>query len=714
LENFRKKGRITGGDILICTDPDDSNLFKTRYTVPEDINQMIDYLRYVLLYTRRQLDINASIDQDNIKDNINLYRTLRCIVETDDRFERKLDFSRGFYDDVSILGYINSLNDMNVNLKTLTMSMREGKYKLNNNSNETVCKFLSQYFDFSDDKHYQSRLANVSKNFVFGSKDDMNDLLKTENIKLEIERQAKIKELREIENDRSKYISINRLEDAIESERKAIDAQVKDKYLTEFMHLKSMVKAVEKKEQNALGKLDAVIKEKEILEKEIQKAKSNNLETELMITESEDIIASLSEEKEALTKDVSRLKKDLSSALKEINSLKEDISRIMTEKSEKRGKEHVVEKMEFTMSDSESVKGSKGFVYRSSQNKDFLHVQEERRLAIKKRIIERKERIKRARERYEKEKLRKKQKEKEDEEALREQEVKLLEEKKFREEEENKERYERICMNFEEVCAPKRYKNYFATFFDPKKKVPLPHRGETNEKLNLSLLKEDDLPQISNHFKNISMAFGIQFGNVYDSLLGCPSEKFKVGAIELLVLRSDNIYEHLKRNESLVHSSSDFDFVRASIGRLMNVLKSLVECRKSVRVNLPLLYNFKGFESKTSQEKISQITKFKTEVIDVLKSYYSKLNPLINELIDIYDSTEAKFVDQRIKDFETFRSEFFINEGRMEELENDYLLRIRRVIDSTRVFHYIRDLSQGYLGFLANIESELSEISSKI
>jgi chromosome segregation ATPase len=336
----------------------------------------------------------------------------------------------------------------------------------------------------------------------------MNDLLRTENMKLEMERQAKTKELREIENDRSKYISVNRLEDAIESERKAIDAQVKDKYLTEFMHLKSMVKAVEKKEQNALAKLDAVTKEKEILEKEIKKTKSNNLETELLMAESEDIIASLSEEKESLTKDIEKLKKDLSNALKEISFLKEEINRNMSEKSENKEKDHTVEKMEFTMSDSESIKGSKGFVYRSSQNKDFLHVQEERRLAIRKKIIERKDRIKRARERYEKEKLRKRQKEKEDEEALKEQEMKLLNEKKSKEEEEAKEKYERICMNFEEVCAPKRYKNYFATFFDPKKKVPLPHRGETNEKLNLSLLKEEDLPHISNHFKNISMAFG--------------------------------------------------------------------------------------------------------------------------------------------------------------------------------------------------------------
>jgi len=714
LENFRKKGRITGGDILICTDPDDSNLFKTRYTVPEDINQLVDYLRYILLYTRKQLESNISVDQDNVKDNINLYRTLRCIIETDDRFERKLDFSRGFFDDISILGYINSLNDMDVNLKKLSMSMREGKYKLNNNSNETVCKFISQYFDFSDDKHYQSRLANISKNFIFGTKDDMNDLLKTENMKLEIERQARTKELREIENDRSKYISVNRLDEAIENERRNIDAQVKDKYLTEFMHLKSLVKAIEKKEQNALQKLNIVTKEKEEMKKEIDKLKSNNLETEMMMADTEDIVASLSEEKESLINEVHKLKKSLSDALHEINLLKNEISKKMAEKSEKKEKDTIVEKMEFTMSDSESVKGSKGFVYRSSQNKNFLRVQEERRSAIKKKIIERKERVKRARERYEKEKLRKKQKEKEDEEAIKEQEARHLEEMKSKEEEMNRERIERISMSFEEVCAPKRYKNYFATFFDPKKKVPLPHRGETNERLKLSLLKEDDLPHISNHFKNISMAFGIQFSNVYDSLLGCPSEKFKVGAIELLVLRSDNVYEHLKKNESLVHSSNDFEFVRASIGRLMNTLKSLVECRKPARVNLPLLYNFKGFEAKTNQEKINQVTKFKSEVIDALKSYYSKLSPLINELIDIYDSTEAKFVDQRIKDYQFFRSEFFSSEGNMGELENDYLLRRRKVIDSSRVFNYIRDLTQGYLGFLANIESELAEISSNI
>jgi hypothetical protein len=554
----------------------------------------------------------------------------------------------------------------------------------------------------------------ISKNFVFGSKDDMNDLLRTENMKLEMERQTKTKELREIENDRSRYISVNRLEEAIESERKVLDAQVKDKYLTEFMHLKSLARANEKKMENALVKLESVTKENEDLKKEIDRMKSSNLETELMMTDSEDIIASLSEEKETLTNEVNELKKSLSTALREIESLKDEIKRKMSEKKEKGDTDTIIEKMEFTMSDSESIKGSKGFVYKSSQNREFLQVQKERRMAIRKKIIERKERIKRARKRYEEEKLKKKQKEEDDKMAIKEQEAKRIEELKFKEEEMIKEKHERISMSFEEVCAPKRYKNFFATFFDPKKKVPLPHRGETNEKLNLSFLKEDDLPVISNHFKNISMAFGIQFGNVYDSLLGCPSEKFKVGAIELLVLRSDNVYEHLKKNESLVHSSTEFDYVRAAIGRLMNTLKSLVECRKSARVNLPLLYNFKGFETKTNQEKANLITKFKSEVIDTLKTYYLKLSPLINELIDIYDGIETKFKHQRIKDFQCFRSEFFKNEGVMGDLENDYLLRVKKVIDSSRVLYYIRDLCQGYLGFLSNLESELSDISSKI
>jgi hypothetical protein len=698
FEEFRKKGRLVGGEIIMCSDADDHDLFDVNYIVPKRTNQIVNILNFLELLCVRQMDNVNAVDSSNLKDNINMYRTLRSLMESDDRFERNLDLGIGFSDNDLLKKEVMKCN-INTNLKKEVLTDISSNHLSDMNIVKQYSIFLKDHFSFERDEGYRTHIAKIKDLRFKPFKEDLIQGMKYEISILSSEIEKKKKELMTMTERNSEFINRSVLEDQILVERQKIESKIRSEFLIQNIDMK-----------NEINKLTIRVKKRE---EEMEKSEAR--------------INSLAQECERLKALNFSTSQELSQALKQLDDLKEELA---IEKSKKRQEmasditvdEQTVYRIQFN-DDLQLI--SKGFVYCGSDSSSRNLSDSESSLKSKsnRKVIE-----------TSRKRLRKLRALK-IEEANRiwydHQEVKRRERSIFSKDEKERERLETLGLSWEDYVKPRRYKNWFPPYKEAKKDFYLPNRGETNGLTEIRFESDEDASNLSNHVKNIQYAFYKQLLEAY--------ERYFTGS-ERLAKRKDDIRaeEAAERGEEFTPSRS-FPFiftivmymasdsflyntgeegiynvseVSEEIKRLLPQLHAkLVSLLASIRysaLNIPKIYDVKNLDMFNNQTLIdSRVDSCLEGIVCPLKVKVRKTHDAFDEVRVLLQNFYDKFENQRKTCWKVFREKFFECGGEPTERMDIWFEENVELLNFFRVVNYISKLLKGYLEFADKLESAL-------
>jgi len=698
FEDFKKKGRLTGGEVILCSDADDHDLFDVSYRVPSRTNQIVNILNFLEILSVRQQENIDKIDSSNLKDNVNLYRTLRCLMESDDRFERNLDLNVGFSDN-AILRRESLKCDINSNLKKEVMLDLSSNHLSEMSIIRQFSIYLKDHFNLERDEGYRTHIAKIENLRFRPFKEDMSQIMKRELSVLSEEIEKKKKEVMMMTEKKTEFISRSFLEEQIRTETDKIRSEIKSEFLVDNIA-----------KQNQIEKLEVRVKKRD------------------------EQISNLTDRLESLAKEILDLKEinwKLSEELIKVNKELEDAKEMIEiERSQLKVKDD-----EFHIENEEILKlqfiddaqlSSKGFVYVGEEDSQHGFASDDECSRRRIRANKRKQSVK--------SQLKKKK-------AIMIEESNKIwfdymsEVKKqksiFSKSEKERERLENLEMSWQELISPKRYKNWFPPFKEAKKDFYLPHRGETNGRTILKFETDDDASNLSNHVKNIQYAFYRQVLDTYERYF-TGTEKTAARKNELKRKEAEEKGEEFVPSRSLpfifnivIYMASDsflyntgeegvYDVTEVSeeIKRVLPILHSkLVNYLSSIRysaLNIPKIYDVKNLDMFNNQTLIDQRTDSCLEgIVCPLKVKLKKTRDSFEELKAVLDEFYNKFRDQRIECWRRFRDEFFRREGVLTERMSIWFDENVELLNFFRVINYISNLLLGYTEFSDNLEREL-------
>jgi ubiquitin len=698
FEEFRKKGRLVGGEIIMCSDADDHDLFDVNYTVPKRTNQIVNIMNFLERLCARQIENSNLVDSSNLKDNVNLYRTLRCVMESDDRFERNLDLGIGFSDD-DILKKEAFMCDVNCNFKQETMKELNSNHLSEMNIVRQYSIFLKDHFSFERDEGYRTHIAKIKDLRFRPFKEDVIQKMKFEISTLSDELEKKKKELTLMQEKGSDFISRSVLEDQLSIEREKIRSEIRSEFLIESIEMKSrldkLTVRVKKKEESI-----AIYEEKiETLLEECDRLKSINL--------------SLSEELSQTKRELEDVKEELSN--KNLNVVVKDSSDLMIEES-------IIYKIQFN---DDSLMNSKGFVYCGTNTESGFNSDSEVSRKKKKTqgsVMRARKKLKRT-------------------EAIRIEEANKMwfdhKEKEriknsiFSKDEKERERLETLEMAWEDYVSPRKYKNWFPPYKEAKKDFYLPNRGETNGQSVLKFETDEDASNLSNHVKNIQYAFYKQLLDTYERYL-TGTDKLTSRRDQLKAKEAEEKGEEYTPSRSLpfiftviMHMSSDsflyntgeegiYDVTEVSeeIKRVLPILHGkLVNLLASIRyspLNIPKIYEVKNLDMFNNQElKDKRIDSSLEGIVCPLKVKLKKTSDSFEEVRAVLQNFYDKFSIQRQQCWKVFRNKFFEHGAVPTERMHIWFEENVELLNFFRVINYVSKLLKGYLEFTDNLETAL-------
>jgi hypothetical protein len=698
FEDFRRKGRLVGGEVIMCADTDDHDLFDVNYSVPKRTNQIVNILNFLEMLCSRQMDNESHIDSSNLKDNVNLYRTLRCIMESDDRFERNIDLSIGFSDS-NLLEKEVLKCDINSNLKKRVVCELNSNHLSEMNLITQYSVFLKDHFSFERDEGYRTHIAKIQNLKFRPFKEDVIQRMKQEISKISSEIEKKEKELMMMSEKNAEFVSRSVLNDQLDQEREKIRAEIRSEFLVENIDMKDRI-----------SKLTVRVKKRE----ETIEA----LETQIKL---------LNELCDNLKRQNFSMSHELSKANSELETIKEELKLEKSKKAFKDSSEielddSTVYKIQFT--DDSQVK-SKGFVYCNKNSESgFNSDHEVSRSSSRKRTVT--ERV-----RKKLKKARAQQIEEANKLWFDHQEEIRKSKSLLSKDEKERERLENLEMSWEDLVTPRKYKNWFPPYKEAKKDFYLPQRGETNASTEIRFETDDDASNLSNHVKNIQYAFYKQILDSYERYF-TGTEKLAARKNELRAKEAEEKGEEFTPQRSLpfifsvvIYMASDSFMFGTGEDGVYNVTEVSEEIKKtlpllhgklvnflaSIRysaLNIPKIYEVKNLEMFNNQTLIDKRVDSCLEGI---------VCPLIVKLRKTHDSFEDvrallqgfydKFIDQRRQCWKIFREMYFANNGVLSERMSIWFEENVELVNFFRLLNYISRLLKGYLEFSQKLEMAL-------
>jgi hypothetical protein len=698
FEEFRKKGRLVGGEIIMCSDADDHDLFDVNYSVPKRTNQIVNILNFLENLALRQIENIQSVDSSNLKDNVNMYRTLRCLMESDDRFERNLDLSIGFSDNDLLKREILKC-DLNTNLKREVMTGIGSNHLSEMNIVRQFSIYLKDHFTFERDEGYRTHIAKIQNLRFRPFQEDVVQGMRHEISTLSNEVEKKKKELMMMTERNSEFISRSVLEDQISIERDKIRSEIQSEFLIRDIDMR-----------NEINKLKVRVKNKETA-----------------IENSESKINFLLEECDRLKNLNFSISQELDQAKIEIETLKEEL---IYEKSKSHQEntfdlgidERTIFKIQFN-DDSQLI--SKGFVYCGDDASSGFSSDTEvsRRNRVNRKVIDSsRKRLKRMK-------------------ALRIEEANKIwfefQEKKrkeksiFSKNEKDREKLETLEMSWEDFVKPRRYKNWFPPYKEAKKDFYLPNRGETNGLTEIKFETDEDAANLSNHVKNIQYAFYKQLLDTYERYFTgteklekrkndlkakeavekgeefTPSRSLPFIFTAVVYMASDS-FLYNTGEEGIYNVSEVSEEIKRALPLLHGKLVTLLASIRYSALNIPKIYDVKNLDMFNNQTLIDKRVESCLEgIVCPLRVKLRKTHDAFEEVRTILQDFYDRFSDQRRLCWRVFRERYFESEGEISERMDIWFEENVELLNFFRVINYISSLLKGYLAFSENLENAL-------
>jgi hypothetical protein len=698
FEEFRKKGRLVGGEVIMCSDADDHDLFDVNYLVPKRTNQVVNILNFLELLCVRQIDNIQIVDSSNLKDNVNMYRTLRSVMENDDRFERNLDLGIGFSDNDLLKKEVLKC-DINTNLKREVLTDISSNHLSEMNIVRQYSIFLKDYFSFERDEGYRTHIAKI-KNLKFKPfKEDLIQKMKYEISTLSEEIEKRKKDLMAMTERNSEFISRSVLEDQISVERQRIESEIRSEFLVQNIEMK-----------NEINKLTARVKKRE---EDIDKSEAK--------------INSLVQECERLKVLNLSISQELSQAARQLEDLKGELA---IEKSKKRQEkvsevgvdEQTVYKIQFN---DDMQLASKGFVYCGSDSSSGSISDSE----VSSKVKNNRKIIDTSRKRLKK--LRALKIEEANRIWFEHQEIKRKERSIFSKNEKERERLETLEMSWEDYVKPRRYKNWFPPYKEAKKDFYLPHRGETNGSTEIKFESDEDASNLSNHVKNIQYAFFKQLLDTYEryftgteKLAGRKNELRAKEAAEkgeeftpsrslpfiftiVMYIASDS-FLYNTGEEGIYNVSEVSEGIKVLLPQLHAKLVNLLASIRYSALNIPKIYDVKNLDMFNNQTLIdNRVDSCLEGIVCPLKIKVRKTYDAFEEVRILLQDFYDKFTDQRKTCWKVFREKYFEHEGEPTERMDIWFEENVELLNFFRIVNYVSKLLKGYLDFANNLENAL-------
>jgi hypothetical protein len=698
FEEFRKKGRLVGGEVIMCSDADDHDLFEVNYLVPKRTNQIVNILNFLEILATRQMESISSVDSSNLKDNVNMYRTLRCLMESDDRFERNLNLSIGFSDN-DLLKKEASKCCLNTNLKKEVLTEISPNHLSEMSIVRQFSIFLKDHFSFERDEGYRTHIAKIQHLKFRPFQEDIVQSMRHEISKLSDEIEKRKKELMLITEKKSEFINRSVLEDQISIEREKIRSEIRSDFLVQIIDTK-----------NEVDKLRVRIQKREEL-----------------IRNSEDKIDSLTEDCERLKNLNFSISQELDRTKREVEILREELinerSKVRQEKVEDMSiDEGTILKIQFN---DDTQLNSKGFIYCGKEKSSGFSSDSEISVRSKgnhKAVNSSRKKLK---------KLRALKIEEANKIWFKHQEKKRKERSIFSKNEKERERLETLEMSWEDYVKPRRYKNWFPPYKEAKKDFYLPNRGETNGLTEIKFETDEDASNLSNHVKNIQYAFYKQLLDTYERYF-TGTEKLAKRKDDLKAKEAEEKGETFTPSRSLpfiftviIYMSSDSFLyntgeegvynvaeVSEEIKNTLPVLHSkLVTFLASIRhsaLNIPKIYDVKNLDMFNNQALIdSRIDSCLEGIVCPLRVKLRKTYEAFEGVRIVLQTFYDKFDNQRKTCWKVFREKYFKCDGVPSERMDIWFEENVELLNFFRIVNYISDLLKGYLKFSENLENSL-------
>lgn len=669
-EEFRKKGRVTGGEILIPRDTDNRNLFVTTYKITEDSSLILLFL--MLLEKIIDIQINdETLDPDTKKDNINLYRTIKLIIETDDRFERRLmnvseAYSRYEEMENSMIRY------RNLNCKQTMKQYNSQGLGLGVDGFENLLIFMSKHFSFDGDLDYKSRLFRIDKKFKM-TYDDVSELELSRRIsksKRDLEQLDKEREARL--EDMSKFIPRETLDTQLEIEVKKEKKRLLDESIEERLAASSEISVLKRELKKSTKEVEELKEQVSMLSTIVRSQDEEIADLKGKLKSREDEVYILNAEKEDLKDDIKEIQSELKLAR---SAPKYQISSDFGFRYFSDGEESNLQKEK----KKDKINRGQTFHQRNVRN---------RNIKVRKAKKEEEKRLK----------------EESDRKALEEEERRIKEEEmvNLRRKEEENSKKERSLMRIEEVLSPKRYRNFFRPYFDPKyKSVKLYFIQEINPSLDVDVYDESQPSQLSKILKSLTIAFHWQYKGMIEDLFLSPDSKYRIGLLRSITETSPSVY--LKEHDLPCEFTSQeaINYQSVIYRDLMDIMKTLSDSvKKRYNFKANACYYLKGLKEADEETKIQASKKLSKDLFEhLLRHFEMRLNVhnrvylMLKKLIEL-----SSFMWKSAND--NFIKKMIANEGVMDESDSDYVNMRKRMTDTMRAMKHVHDSLNGVVDFL--------------
>ncbi|QTT60994.1 RNA-dependent RNA polymerase [Phytophthora condilina negative stranded RNA virus 2] len=268
IERFRKRGKLTGGEILVCDNPDDFNLMKIDYIVPEETNELNTCMEFLWIIIQEQLRMKEKTKPIALKENINLYRTMRCIMETDDRFDRNFNLTVRQVSEIEAMREFKNQNyyeEEILQFNIIDEINRKSKDTITENSLiNRIAIILGKFIDISDDKRYHTTYLNFNNILLDPSVEKLESIYSKRLEKIREEVAINKKTYEEILNNISDFIPREDFDKKLKDEMESFKSNFEKEFWANISSIKMENKSLKENLDTKSKRIEELLTLKEV------------------------------------------------------------------------------------------------------------------------------------------------------------------------------------------------------------------------------------------------------------------------------------------------------------------------------------------------------------------------------------------------------------------------------------------------------------------